>query len=277
MASASLPTLFTLPIIPSPDAKPIGSITCQQPSKGVYLLIFGSAPDNRLLSCFCQTFLLALDILEFEYPTGVVITTSAIPKFYSNGLDLEHATTTDGFLPNSLWALFKRLITYPMPTIALINGHAFAGGFMLAMYHDYRIFSPTRGFLCINELEFGVPLLPPMSSIFRQKLDPSVYKAVVLEAKRWNGKDALENRIVDGLGGLDEALTLVKERKLTLMGKTGIYGTMKEEMFKETLGYLASKENAKLVGDLPEEEVKRRDNGKRRVAEWKKSTPKPKL
>lgn len=145
---------------------------------------------------------------------------------------------------------------------------------MLAMYHDYRIFNPSKGFLCINELEFGVPLLPPMSSIFRDKLDPSVYKVVVLEAKRWGGKEALENRIVDGLGGLEEALIFVKERKLTLMGKTGIYGTMKEEMFKETLGYLGSQKNEKLGGDGGEEEATRKEKGKRRVAEWKKPTPK---
>ena len=33
-----------------------------------------------------------------------------------------------------------------MPTIALLNGHAFAGGLMLAMHHDYRIMNPSKGF-----------------------------------------------------------------------------------------------------------------------------------
>ena len=50
---------------------------------------------------------------------------------------------------------------YPMPTIALINGHAFAGGLMLAMFHDYRVMNPHRGYLCLNELDFGAPLRPP--------------------------------------------------------------------------------------------------------------------
>ena len=125
-----------------------------------------------------------------------------------------------------------------MPTVALVNGHAFAGGFMLAMYHDYRIFNPIRGFLCLNELDLGVPLRPAMSSVFRQKLTPVVYKPMVLEAKRFSAAEALESNIVDALGGLEEALKFIGERKLAEKGKTGVYGVLKKEMYRETLGYL---------------------------------------
>jgi enoyl-CoA hydratase/carnithine racemase len=72
-----------------------------------------------------------------------------------------------------------------MPTIALLNGHAFAGAFMTAMMHDYRIMNPHRGFLCLNEVELGVPLRPPMSSVFRQKVSPTVYRTLVLEGRRF--------------------------------------------------------------------------------------------
>lgn len=72
-----------------------------------------------------------------------------------------------------------------MPTIALINGHAFAGGLMLVMMHDYRMMNPHRGYLCLNEVELGVPLRPPMTSVFRQKVGPQCYRQLVLEAKRF--------------------------------------------------------------------------------------------
>jgi len=104
--------LFTLPIISSEGDPSTGSFTCTSPSAEVYVLTFTSPPDNRFRTSFCQTFLLALDILEFSYPPGVVITTSGIPKFYSNGLDLEHAMATEGYFHNSLYALWKRLVTY---------------------------------------------------------------------------------------------------------------------------------------------------------------------
>lgn len=125
-----------------------------------------------------------------------------------------------------------------MPTVCLLNGHAFAGGFMLAMYHDYRVQNPEKGFLCINELEFGVPLQTPMMSIFREKLAPVTFRNVVLEARRWGGKEALPAGIVDALGGLDEVLGLIQERKLLNKAATGIYGTMKEEMYARVLNGL---------------------------------------
>lgn len=75
--------------------------------------------------------------------------------------------------------------SYPMPTIALINGHGFAGALMTAMMHDYRIMNPTKGYLCLNEVDLGVPLRPAMSSIFRQKCSPTVYRTLVLEGRRF--------------------------------------------------------------------------------------------
>ncbi|KAJ5732322.1 hypothetical protein N7493_003803 [Penicillium malachiteum] len=227
--------LFTVPITSTG-----GSIVCTNPTdqKNIYLVTFSSPADNRITPTFIDALILALDIIEHRYPKGVVITTSGISKFYSNGLDLELAVRTEGFLDKMLWRLFRRFLTYPMPTVCLLNGHAFAGGFMLAMYHDYRIQNPAKGFLCVNELEFGVPLQTPMMSIFREKLTPTTFRNVVLEAHRFGGKDSLQAGIVDGLGGLDEVLGLIRDRKLVTKAATGIYGTMKEEMYSRVLNGL---------------------------------------
>ncbi|KAI9772662.1 MAG: hypothetical protein M1840_000256 [Geoglossum simile] len=232
-------TLFTIPI------EPEGSITCTTPQEKVYLLTFVSPPDNRLKTNFCNALHLALDTIEHKHPRGVVVTTSGIQKFYSNGLDLEHAMNTPGFWGGTLYTLWRRLLTYPMPTVALVNGHAFAGGLMLAMFHDYRVQNPSKGFLCLNELEFGAPLKPPMASIFREKLSsPVTYRNMVIEAKRFTAPDALKEGIVDGLGGLDEALQLINQRNLIAKGKSASYRTLKEEMYRQTIGYLDSHEDS---------------------------------
>lgn len=122
LATMSDKVLFTLPI-----ADTTGSITCTQPLPLVYLLTFISPPDNRLRTDFCQAFILALDIIEVSYTPGVVVTSSSSPKFFSNGLDLEHAFDTPRYYLDSLFAMYSRLASYPMPTVALVNGHAFAG------------------------------------------------------------------------------------------------------------------------------------------------------
>lgn len=150
---------------------------------------------------------------------------------------------------------------------------------MLAMHHDYRIFNPARGFLCLNELDLGVPLKPPMSSIFRQKITaPNVYRSLVLEAKRFGAKEALEAGIVDGLGGLDEALAYVKEKKLQDKAKTGVYGVLKAEMYRESVGYLEGHDANEKRDELnSKREEQRRREGESRVAEWSRNALKAKL
>lgn len=136
-----------------------GNITLSKADSNLYyLLTFNVPSDNRLTPEMCLAFTHALDVIESELlpiEKLPVVTTSKISKFYSNGLDLERAQSTPGFWDNSINPLFKRLLEYPTPLIAMVNGHAFAGGFMIAMCHDYRVMNPNKGFLCLNELEFG--------------------------------------------------------------------------------------------------------------------------
>lgn len=159
-----------------------------------------------------------------------------------------------------------------MPTIALLNGHAFAGGLMTAMHHDYRIMNPAKGFLCLNELDFGVPLTPAMSAIFRIKTPAATYRALALEAHRFDAKQAAAAGLVDGTGGLEEVLELIKTRKLTQKGKTGIYHVMKREMYRESVAALSvegGKLDAERLAKEREREEKRVAAGKKKVAELK--------
>jgi len=267
-------SLFSIPIPALGTAYPGGAITCTTPAPKVYLLTFVSPPDNRLTTPVLKALLSALDVLEFGgYEPGVVVTTSGIQKFYSNGLDLTHAAETDGYwaLLYSVWA---RFLTYPMPTVAWMNGHAFAGGLMLAMAHDYRLAPSPRGFLCLNELLFGAPLKPAMAGIFRHKLPSITYRTLVLEAKRFNADEALAAGIVDGVAtGLDDALGFIAQRELTEKPKSGVYGTLKAEMYKDLLQMLSGPgleaEEARFDADQART-AERKEFGRVWYEQWKK-------
>ncbi|KAH6977282.1 ClpP/crotonase-like domain-containing protein [Ilyonectria sp. MPI-CAGE-AT-0026] len=229
--------LFSL-TIPAHAAYPGGTLACTEPAPAVYLLTLNSPPDNRLTAPVLRAFLEALDIIEFGYPHGVVATTSGIPKFYSNGLDLEHAVATEGYWP-LLYSVWRRFLSYPMPTVALINGHAFAGGLMLATAQDYRLAPSPRGFLCVNELLFGAPLKPPMSALFRTKMSSLTYRHLVLEARRFTAPEAVAAGIADAIYEKPEdLLTFVKERDLVTKPKSGVYGVLKAEMYHDLINYL---------------------------------------
>nr|POE47014.1 enoyl-coa delta isomerase 3 [Quercus suber] len=147
------------------------------------------------------------------------------------------------FWKDSLYPLWRRIITYPGPTVALINGHAFAGALMVAMMHDYRIMNPHKGFLCLNEVDLGAPLRPPMMSVFRQKVSAQTFRRLVLEGARFKALDALKEGIVDSLGGLDDTLKYIEELKLVGKAQPGmsgmaVYRQLKQEMWRETISYL---------------------------------------
>jgi enoyl-CoA hydratase/carnithine racemase len=268
------PPLFVLQVpstaVPfSSSASTSGSIVCTQPAQKIYLLSFSSPPDNRLTPSFNETILLALDILECRFPRGVVVTTSSITKFYSNGLDYENAIKDPNFFKGSLFPMWRRLVTYPMPTVALINGHAFAGGLMTAMAHDYRIMNPHKGFLCLNELEFGADLRPAMASLFRVKLPMSTFRSMVLEIKRYPALDALSEGILDAVGGVDEALEFIEEMKLVQKAQGKSYGSIKEELYREIIKDLeegAEWDDKEATRAL--ERRKRALDARERVDEW---------
>jgi Delta3-Delta2-enoyl-CoA isomerase len=96
---------------------------------------------------------------------------------------------------------------------------------------------------------------------------------MVLEAKRFSATEAVASNIVDALGGLEETLKFIEERKLGKKGKTGVYGVLKKEMYRETLGYLeGSMEEDRQMEEEAKREDGRGEEARRRVGEWKRNT-----
>lgn len=163
-----------------------------------------------------------------------------------------------------------------MPTVALLNGHAFAGGLMLAAAQDYRLAPSPRGFLCLNELLFGAPLKPAMSALFRHKVPPATYRSLVLEARRFPGDEAVAAGLADAVAtGLGDALAFVRERDLASKSRTGVYGVLKAEMHSGLLEFLKSptmEAHEKRFDDAQASEDERKEFGKVWYEQWLKET-----
>jgi Delta3-Delta2-enoyl-CoA isomerase len=73
----------------------------------------------------------------------------------------------------------ERLLGFPIPVVAAINGHAFAAGFLLAMCCDYRVMKSSKAWLSMNELLFGGPIPHSFSALFNAKsLDSTTVRKV---------------------------------------------------------------------------------------------------
>ena len=182
--------------------------------------------------------------------------------------------STDSFGLGQLCSNYVQWYSYPMPTLAVMPGHAFAAGFMTAMMHDYRIMNPHRGYLCLNELDFGAPLQPPMASIFRQKVpSPNTYRTIVLESKRIGALEGMKEGLLDSVGGVEEAITLIQEMRLLDRAKSGVYGRLKQEMWGETVSLLEDYKDSEQKERADRERQKtRKEQELYRVEQWESKT-----
>ena len=59
-----------------------------------------------------------------------------------------------------------------MPTMTVVNGHAFAGGLLFSLAHDYRIMRADYGFNCLSEINIDFPLPEQYGDILKATLPP---------------------------------------------------------------------------------------------------------
>lgn len=88
--------------------------------------------------------------------------------------------------------LLGRLLAFPVPTIALVNGYAVAGGCMFAFAHDYRIMRNDFGYLELSESKLGMPLPPGMMATVKTKTGYSnEFRDLVLLSRRFSPTELL--------------------------------------------------------------------------------------
>ncbi|KAI0516264.1 hypothetical protein KFK09_008936 [Dendrobium nobile] len=142
---------------------------------------------------------------------GFALVTTAEGRFFSNGFDLSWARSGGSAsaarsrlhsMVSDFRALVADLISLPMPTIAAVNGHAAAAGFMLAISHDYVEMRGDRGVLYMSEIDNAMPFPPYFLALMRSKIsDPKVLREIVLEGKKIGAAEAAAKGIIDRAHG----------------------------------------------------------------------------
>jgi len=158
----------------------------------------GNAIDDALLEDLARW---AVEAARDDQLRGVLLA-SAHPKLFCPGLDLVSLVDRDreamrdfmGRFAQVLWGLFGLL----KPVVASINGHAVAGGCILALTADSRV--AARGAqIGLNEVKIGVPLPWSVVMLLKSTVAPGALTEVALLGRNFADEDALRVGLVDAL------------------------------------------------------------------------------
>jgi enoyl-CoA hydratase len=138
--------------------------------------------------------------LRAAEPAAVVIT--GRPGFFSAGVDLKLAPTLDRDaqreLVDGINRTFLDWYSFPRPLVSAVNGHAIAGGLILALTGDQRV-GAGDGKLGLTELKAGIGYPVAAIAIVKAELTAPAARTLALGAELVDMRRGLELGLIDEL------------------------------------------------------------------------------
>jgi enoyl-CoA hydratase/carnithine racemase len=182
---------------------------------GVTVVRLQRPPANAMSPELLDAGAAVVERLRERRPAAVVITGQA--EFFSGGVDLKLAPTLSDDEQRAMVGGINRLFFdwygLPHPVVAAVNGHAVAGGLILALCADHRVGS-ARASYGLTELRVGAPYPGAALAVIRAELDRGPLRRLVLGAELVDGETALEVGLVDELAADTEERALEVAREL---------------------------------------------------------------
>jgi enoyl-CoA hydratase len=179
---------------------------------GIAVLTLTHGKANALDIELCEALTARFQELRGSDAKAVVLTGQG--KIFSAGVDLIRlseggAAYVRKFLP-ALHKLYDTVFYHPKPVVAAINGHAIAGGCVLACCADRRIMANDGGRIGVTEMLVGVPFPALAFEIMRHATPPYFFSETILSGATFAAEVAAHR------GWVNEAVepALVMERAI---------------------------------------------------------------
>jgi len=148
-----------------------------------------------------------------------VLLISAHPKLFCPGLDIVTLIELDRSAMERFMLLFAELVWalygLPKPMVAGVNGHAVAGGCILALTADHRVLRRGGAQIGLNEVRVGLPLPWSVTELLRASVPPNALSQVALLGRNFADDDALRvglaDELADAAGFEDHCLLRLEE------------------------------------------------------------------
>jgi enoyl-CoA hydratase len=171
-------------------------------------------PANAIDLELAERFEAALDEAMKQEPAALVLTGTG--GFFSGGLNLKtvpaYPTAKQRSLLLAVNRMIGRLYACPIPVVGGINGHAVAGGLIVALTADYRVGPTGNAQFGLTEARVGIPFPAATMIVLHAELAPQDLRYITLYARSFGPEKAQARGILDEL----QEPTAVLERAIEL-------------------------------------------------------------
>jgi enoyl-CoA hydratase len=197
----------------------MSTVRVQDHDGGVRMLILDRPPANAEDETLLTDLSAALDEAAADSAVRAVVLTGQ-GKFFCGGFDLS-APRREGDTVVVMTTLFcdthVKLLRMPKPTLAMMNGHAIAGGLILVLACDYRLGLDGDYKIGLNEVAIGASYPKVAVEIVKLRLTHQRASELLLGTALYPASQALRLGIVDELFPAD-ALGATVLRRAARMG-----------------------------------------------------------
>lgn len=190
-------------------------------------------PANAMDLNFCIELAKTVRTLEQSSSRAIVLTGQGM--IFCAGVDLPQlleggADYVRQFLP-ALDDVLETLFFCKKPIVAAVNGHAIAGGCLLACTADRRLMVDGRSQIGVPELRVGVPFPTVALEIMRAKTSPAFFTEVILGAATYTAQEARQKGLIDDIVEKDQLLTKAIAAAEALAAiRPGIFSFSKQQL-----------------------------------------------
>jgi enoyl-CoA hydratase len=176
---------------------------------GIAILTLSHGKANLFDLEFCDAVASAFDTCARSDARAAVVTAGG--SIFSGGVDLRRLLDggqpyAEQFLP-ALGRAFDAAFAFPKPLVAAVNGHAIAGGAVLAAAADFRLVADGEGRMGLTEILLGVPFPVSVLEIVRYACAGPALPELLYHGRTYPPRDAHARHLADEVVPAAEVLS----------------------------------------------------------------------
>ena len=122
-------------------------------------------------------------------------------NFFSFGFDIpgfmDHSKDKFRAYLSKFTKFYTYLFLYPKPVIAAVNGHAIAGGCMIASACDYKIMVQGKAKISLNEITFGSTVFAGSTEMLKYAVGTKNAEEILYTGKMYSAEEAYKINLID--------------------------------------------------------------------------------